>query len=310
MKTIMRPLVGALVLIALFVLLFGVFVVREGQSAIILRLGKIRGTGSSAVLGPGLHFKIPLVDSLRVFDRRLQQLANSTSGALTVVTSEQTYLVVEYFARWRISDPVKFYTSTGGSIAWADSLLEQRMNDVVRAGYGRRTSDEAVSTDRPDMTRMMREQADVIGQDLGIHVSDVRIRQITLPGDVIQSVFERMSSERKQFAAAKRAEGRQKSEEIRADADQQATVIRAKAVAEGAALRAKGDEEAARMYAAAYSSNSEFYAFYRSLEAYRKSFSGGRDVLVLQPNGQFFKYFHGSAQALVNLSHPTSRGRT
>lgn len=274
--------------------LSGFFVVQEGQSAIVLRLGQITGGESGAVRGPGLHYCLPFIDSVRRFDRRLQQLVNSASGALTVVTSEQTYLVVDYFARWQITDPVRFYTSTGGSIPWAESLLEQRLNDVVRAEYGRRTSDEAISTGRSAMTAMFREQANAIGKDLGIRVKDVRIEQITLPKDVVNSVFDRMASERRQFAAARRAEGMEKAEAIRAEADQQVAVIKARAQSEGAALRAKGEEEAARIYATAYGSHPDFYVFWRSLEAYRKSFSGKGDILVLQPDGQFFNQFHGS----------------
>ena len=292
----LKPLAGVLVAVLLLLAMTGFFVVREGQSAIVLRLGKITGNGASAIVGPGLHFRMPLIDTVRLFDRRLQQLANSASGSLTVMTSEQTYLVVDYFARWRIDNPVQFYTSTGGSITWAESLLEQRLNDVVRAEYGRRTSDEAISTGRPAMTAMFRDQADEIGKDLGIHVSDVRIEQITLPKDVVESVFDRMASERRQFASAKRAEGMEKAEAIRATADQQVTVIKAQAVADGAALRAKGDEEAARIYASAYNGNRDFYAFYRSLEAYRNSFPGGKDIRVLQPNGQFFGQFHGNTK--------------
>lgn len=273
--------------------LSGFYEVQEGQSAIVLRLGQITGGESKAVRGPGLHYRVPFIDSVRWFDRRLQQLANSASGALTVVTSEQTYLVVDYFARWEIRDPVRFYTSTGGSIPWAESLLEQRLNDVVRAEYGRRTSDEAISTGRSSMTAMFREQADVIGKDLGIRVSDVRIDEITLPKDVINSVFDRMASERRQFAAARRAEGMEKAEVIRAEADQQVVVIKARAESEGAALRAKGEEASARIYATAYGSNQDFYAFWRSLEAYRKSFTGQGDILVLQPDGKFFNQFHG-----------------
>lgn len=300
MRTYFGPLLAVFLLGAVLFTFSSFFVVQEGRSAIVLRLGKVRGVGDHAVLGPGLHFKIPVIDRVRAFDRRLQQISNTASGSLTVVTREQTYLVVDYFARWRISNPVQFYKSTGGSVAWAESLLEQRLNDVVRAEYGRRTSDVAVSTGRAEMTKVLREQADVLGRDMGIHVTDVRIQQITLPKDVIDSVFKRMASERKQFAAARRAEGVEKSEEIRAGADQQATVIRARAEAQGAAMRAKGDEQAARLYAAAYGSNGEFYQFYRSVEAYKNSFAGsGQDMLVLQPQGQFFRYFHGAQAAAL-----------
>lgn len=282
-----------IVVFLFFVGIFSAFTVSEGESALILRLGKIvsQSDKQPRVLGPGLHFKIPFIDTVRIFDMRLQELTTSTSKPLTIVTKEQTYLVVEYFAKWRINNLAKFYTSTGGSVSWAETLLEQRLNDIVRAEYGRRTSSQAIS-DRTSMMTSIRELADNVGKDQGINVIDVRIQQITLPKDVIDSVFKRMETERKQFAEAKRAEGIEKSEEIRALADQKVTVIKAQALMQGAAARAKGDFDAAQVYSSAYSANPDFYAFYRSLEAYQNSFAHKSDVLVLKPEGQFFSYFH------------------
>lgn len=282
----------------LFFLTFSAFIVREGQSALILRLGKIVNEKGDlpSVQGPGLHFKIPFVDHVRMFDMRTQELATPSSNPLTVVTKEQTYLLVEYFAKWRIDNLSKFYTSTGGSVSWAETLLEQRINDIVRAEYGRRTSNQAISEDRANMMTAIREEANHIGRDQGINVMDVRIQQITLPKDVMDSVFKRMATERKQFAEAKRAEGAEKSEEIRALADQRVTVIKAEALMQGASIRAKGDLEAAQIYANAFNVNPKFYAFYRTLEAYEKSFRHKSDVLVLKPDGEFFNYFHGSSK--------------
>lgn len=288
-------IIGVLVL---FLLTFSVFIVREGQGALILRLGKIVSAKGDvpAVQGPGLHFKIPFVDYVRMFDMRTQELATPSSNPLTVVTKEQTYLLVEYFAKWRIDNLSKFYTSTGGSVSWAETLLEQRINDIVRAEYGRRTSNQAISEDRANMMTAIREEANHIGRDQGINVMDVRIQQITLPKDVMDSVFKRMATERKQFAEAKRAEGIEKSEEIRALADQRVTVIKAEALMQGAAIRAKGDLEAAQIYANAFNVNPKFYAFYRTLEAYEKSFRRKNDILVLKPEGEFFNYFHSSSK--------------
>lgn len=284
------------IVLLLFVGMLGIFTVNEGEGALILRLGKIVSHSKNKqvdILGPGLHFKIPFVDSVRVFDMRMQELTTSTANPLTVVTKEQTYLVVEYFAKWHINNLAKFYTSTGGSIAWAEKLLEQRLNDIVRAEYGKRTSDQAISADRANMMAAIREQADNVGREQGINVIDVRIQQITLSKDVMDSVFKRMATERKQFAEAKRAEGLEKSEEIKALADQKVTVIKAQALMQGASVRAKGDADAAQIYAAAYNSDPSFYAFYRSLQAYESSFAGKSDILVLKPEGQFFNYFHG-----------------
>ncbi len=291
----------AAVFIFSFVLIFSgaIFTVKEGQSALILRLGKIAGMEKgkdadlSVVLQPGLHLKLPFIDQVRFFDTRMQQIATSSKQLLTVVTKEQTYLVVDYFARWRIIDPIKFYISTGGSVVRADTLLEQRLNDIVRAEYGKRTSNEAISTGRAAMMLAIQEQAASVGKDLGVSVTDVRIRQITLPSDVMGSVFRRMATERRQFAEAKRAEGIEKAEEIKSLADQQVTVIKAKALAEGAMRRAQGDQEAAMIYAKSYRTNRDFYAFYRSLLAYQHSFADKKDILLLKPDGQFFNYFHG-----------------
>ncbi len=285
------------ILVILAVFASSLYIVNEGESALVLRLGKIVSEGSQkmpALQKPGLHFKIPFIDQVRIFDMRMQELATPADAPLTVVTKEQTYLLVEYFAKWRINNLTKFFTSTGGSVNWAETLLEQRINDIVRAEYGRRTSNQAISFDRQNMMAAIREQANHIGQDQGISVIDVRIQQITLPKDVMDSVFKRMAAERTQFAEAKRAEGSEKSEEIRALADQKVTVIKAQALMKGATIRAKGDQQAAQIYANAYKVDPNFYAFYRSLEAYQKSFKSKNDLLILNPEGQFFKYFHGT----------------
>jgi membrane protease subunit HflC len=282
--------------VLLLIISLSLFTVNEGEHALLLRLGKIVSDGSSdtpLMFGPGLHLKAPVLDHVRIFDTRMQQLATPASQPLVVVTKEQTYLQVEYFAKWRISDLPKFYTSTSGSVSWAENLLEQRINDIVRAEYGKRTSDEAVSTDRANMMASIREQANNIGKDQGIQVLDLQIQQITLPPQIMDSVFKRMAAERKQFAEAKRAEGVEKSEEIKALADQKVTVIKATALMQAASVRAQGDQQAADIFAKAYSADPSFYAFYRSLEAYGKSFRKKSDILVLKPEGQFFNYFHG-----------------
>lgn len=284
------------VVVVLFIGLLSAYTVNESESALVLRLGKIvtrSGGDAPKVLHAGLHFKVPLLDHVRIFDTRMQELATPAAQPLTIVTKEQTYLLVAYFAKWRITNLAKFYTSTGGSISWAETLLEQGLNDIVRAEYGKRSSDQAIS-DRSNLMAAIKEQANGIGKDQGITVVDVRIQQITLPKDVMGSVFKRMATERKQFAEAKRAEGIEKSEGIKALADQKVTVIKATALMQAAAIRAKGDQEAAENYGKTYSADPKFYAFYRSLEAYENSFKRKRDVLVLKPEGQFFRYFHSS----------------
>lgn len=286
---------GALILLVLGLL--SLFTINEGETAFVLRLGKIVSNSSTQqplIMLPGLHSKIPFIDQVRIFDARMQQLSTPVSQPLTVVSKEQTYLVVEYFAKWRINNLAKFYTSTGGSINGAETLLEQKINDIVRAEYGKRTSDQAISSDRENMMAAIKQRASTIGKLQGIEVIDVRIQQVTLPRDVMDSVFKRMAAERKQFAEAKRAEGVEKSMEIKALADQKVTVIKAQALMQAAAVRAKGDQQAAEMYANAYNADKSFYVFYRSLEAYEKSFNRKQDILVLKPEGQFFNYFHNA----------------
>jgi modulator of FtsH protease HflC len=306
MMSPVKMIAGISVAIILLFLSVSAFIVNEGESALVLRLGKIvSDDGQPAVYLPGLHFRTPFIEHTRIFDARMQQLATEESQPLVVVTKEQTYLAVEYFAKWRISDLPKFYTSTGGSISWAETLLEQRINDVVRAEFGKHTSEQAVSTDRANMMAAIKDQANNIGKDQGIQVLDVQIQQITLPKDVMDSVFKRMATERKQFAEAKRAEGIEKSEEIKALADQKATVIKAEAQMHAAAVRAQGDQQAAEIFAKAYGADPKFYSFFRSMEAYTKSFHQKSDFLVLKPEGQFFNYFHtmsaqgAAAQATV-----------
>jgi membrane protease subunit HflC len=301
-------IITALVVAGLLLLcMLTAFTVNQGESALVLRLGKIVSNGdhTADVSLPGLHFKLPFIDHVRIFDTRMQQLATPSLQPLVVVTKEQTYLLVEYFAKWRIIDLPRFYTSTSGSISWAENLLEQRINDIVRAEYGKRTSDEAVSTDRTNMMTAIKDQANGIGKNQGIEVIDVQIQQITLPQEIMDSVFKRMATERKQFAEAKRAEGLEKSEEIKALADQKATVIKAEALLRGAQARALGDQQAALVFAKAFSADPKFYSFYRSLEAYTQSFHSKNDFLILKPDGQFFNYFHGmGAQAAAVAANP------
>jgi len=283
----------ACVAIFLVVSVLSVFTVTEGESALLLRLGNIvSDRGVTRVFSPGMHYKIPFLDTVRIFDMRVQELATPAAQPLTVVTKEQTYLLVEYFAKWRIEDLPRFYKSTGGSVIRAETLLEQRLNDIVRAEYGKRSSNQAISVDRAQMMQAIKELASTVGQDQGLRVIDVRIQQITLPKDVLDSVFTRMAAERKQFAEAKRAEGWQKAEVIKAFADQRVTIIKAEALKQGAEIRARGDLAAANIFAKAYNSDPVFYAFYRSLEAYLNSFNHKNDILVVKPDGQFFNYFH------------------
>lgn len=293
--------------ILIFIILVGTncfYTVSEGERALVLRLGKIveDESGEPQVIHPGLHFKLPLVDQVRNFDVRVQELATLSDKPLTVVTKEQTNLIVEYFAKWKITDLAKFYMRADhGNVAWAENLLSVQIDGIVRNEYGKRTSDEAISSGRAAMVASIGEQANQAGKEQGVGVIDVQIREVLLPKDVLDSVFKRMATERQQFAEAKRAKGQEKAEEIKAYADQQVAVIKAEAAKQAAAIRAQGEQEAANIYSVAYGQHPQFYRLYQTLEAYKNSFSQKGDVLVLKPEGQFFQFFHS-----IPTSHDTS----
>lgn len=279
------------------VIIFGVvasslFVVRQGQEAFVLQLGKIKTDkqGSAQIYGPGLHFKLPIINTAKVFDTRLNGFS---SDEFSVITAKQTFLEVEYYVKWRIQDLAVYYKRTGGLPQQAVRLMEPKINDVIRAQFGKQNSDKIISINRKTiMADVLEEARATILQEYGIKIIDVRLQSAKLPSRVLKSVFNRMASERKQFANNKRAEGTKVSESIKAQADQDVVVIKAKASREAAILRAKGDKEAAGIYAKAYSQDPEFYAFYRSLKAYQDTFNQKDDIVVLSPNSQFFDYFN------------------
>lgn len=283
----------AVFILFVIVLASGLFVVQEGEKALVLVLGDLKeSSGSVVVYEPGLHFKIPFITSARKFDARTQGF---NSGSFSALTSKQTFLEVSYYVKWRISDVSLYYKRTSGSIVKAVSLMEPKINDIVRAQFGKHTSNEIISTERTSIMDQVRIQSKKqIESEYGIHIIDVRLQFVKLPARVLKSVFSRMASERKQFANNKRAEGLKAAESVRAKADQQVVVIQAQANKQAALIKAKGEEKAAKIYADAYSKNEKFYSLYRSLEAYRKSFGAGQDMLVLSPEGEFFNYFNNA----------------
>jgi len=279
-------------LIALFVFFSTVFTVPEGKRAILTRLGDIvteSGTDKAKVLSPGIHFKLPIIYTAVYFDIRLQNLDVESSR---ILTAEQKYLLVDYYAKWRIEDIPLYYTRTGGYSIRAQNLLKQKINDALRAAFGKRTIREVVSDDRLEIMENLQKKANESAQSLGISVIDVRIRGIDLPQGVREAVFKRMSTEREQVATRLRAQGMASAEAIRADADAKVEVNIAKAKAEAQQLRASGDGEAADIYTKAYSQNAKFYSFYRSLLAYQHVFKDKNTIMVLKPDGEFFKYFN------------------
>ncbi|MCL6619687.1 MAG: protease modulator HflC [Thermomonas hydrothermalis] len=275
----------ATVVAALILLMGSVFVVSEGHTAIVLNLGRVSRTN----LGPGLHFKWPLVESARIFDQRLQVLPAEPERYLT---SERKDVSVDFFAIGQIMDARAFYRATSGDESAAVDRLAPIIKDALRNEINARTLQQAVSGDR---TEIVKSQLSVINRGaatLGIRILDLRIKQLDLPTDsrVIDDVYNRMRAQRQQVASRLRAEGAEQANEIRAAADRDQQVILAEAERDAQKLRGEGDAEAARIYAEAASRDPGFYAFQRSLEAYRKAFSKGDGVIVLDRNDPFLQY--------------------
>lgn len=279
------PMWAAVAVAALFALMGSIFVVQEGHSAIVLKLGRIARTD----IGPGLHFKLPLVETARVFDRRLQVLPAEPERYLT---SERKDVSVDFFALGRIENLRAFYQATGGDERVAIERLAPIIKDALRNEINSRTLSEVVSGDR---TAIIGQQLDAINRGaatLGISIADLRIKQIDLPTDsqVIRDVYRRMSAQRQQVASRLRAEGEEQAQQIRADADRDRSVIVAEAERDAQQLRGQGDAEATRLYGEAARRDPSFYAFQRSLEAYRASFADGQSVIVLDRDDPFLQY--------------------
>ena len=282
----MKASTWASIAVAVLLLLLGsVFVVREGQTAIVLNLGKVVRVD----LPPGLHFKVPLIESARIFDRRLQVLDAEPERYLT---SERKDVSVDFFALGLIENASVFFRATGGDESIAIQRLAPIIKDALRNEINQRTLQQVVSSDR---VQVIRDQLAAINEGastVGIRIVDLRIKQIDLPtdSDVIGQVYRRMRAQRQQVASRLRAEGEEQANEIRAGADRDQQVILAEAERDAQKLRGEGDAEAARIYADAANRDPSFYAFQRSLEAYRRAFSGGESVIVLERNDPFLQY--------------------
>ncbi len=267
------------------------FTVEQGHEGLLLYLGKIQtnsDTQQAVIKSPGLHFKWPLLNDVLIFDIRLQTLDIQSSR---IVTEEKKDVIVDYYVKWRITAPALYYTRTGGDQLRAETLLEQQLNDTLRAEFGKRTIQEVVSDDRSAIMNRLKMQADISAQKLGIQVIDVRIKRIDLPPEVSSAVYERMRAERERVATEHRAQGRAQGEAVRAQADANATVTVATAKEQAAQIRAQANAVAGQIYSDAYGKNADFYAFYRSLLAYQETFNSKSDILVLRPDSQFFTYF-------------------
>ncbi len=280
-KTLAAIIVGGLVLI---LGLFSVFIVDEREKVILLRLGKIQSTDFDA----GLHFKIPFINNVRKFDGRILTMDAEPESFLT---AEKKNVLVDAFVKWRIDDVAKYYTTMRGSEREANLRLSQIVINGLRDEFGKRTIKELVSGDRADIMSILTKTTGDGVAEFGMVVVDVRIKRIDLKGDISVAVFQRMEAERTRVAKELRSQGAEAKERIQADADRQTTVIVANAYSEAEQLRGNGDAEASEIYAQAYQKNPEFYAFYRSLGAYRRSFANKQDLMVFQPDSEFFNYF-------------------
>jgi len=280
-RTVFTILLAALVLL---VVSNSVYIIKETQRGVLLQFGEV----VEPDLKPGLHFKIPFVNNVRKFDGRLLTV---DSQAERFFTQEQKALMVDSYAKFRVADTAKFYTATNGEETRAMALLAQRINNGLRNGVAVRTIQEVVSGERDLLMQEITEELNTVAQkELGVEVVDVRVKQIDLPQDVSESVYRRMNAEREKEAREHRSQGQELAEGIRAAADREVTVIQANAYRDSELIRGEGDAEATRIYAEAFNQDPEFYAFTRSLKAYRDSFQGSGDLLLLEPDSQFFRY--------------------
>ena len=264
------------------------FTVNERELAIKLQLGKI--VQSDYV--PGLHWKIPMVQNIHKFPRRILTIEDSPDR---VFTAEKKALKVDFFVKWRVIDPVRFYTSTGGNLAFADARLSEIIKNAVVTEFGKRSVREAISAERAELMRDMLVTATTTSEDLGVELVDFRVKQVELMDEVKNAVYAQMNEERARIAQELRAEGRAEAERIRAEADRARTIILADANRDSEKTRGEGDAKAAEIYASAYNKDPEFYAFYRSINAYKRSVGKSNDLLVLDPDNEFFRYLNQSS---------------
>ncbi|OOR99589.1 protease modulator HflC [Haemophilus paracuniculus] len=289
MRKLLLPLVAALALVVVSCLT----IVPEGYRGIMLRFNKVQrdDAGKVVVYSPGLHFKAPFIDSLKVLDARIQILGDQEDRFVTV---EKKDLLVDSYVKWRISDFGQFYTATGGDYQKASDLLRRKVGDRLRSEIGSRTIKDIVSGSRGELMAGAQKALNA-GEDgaekLGIEVVDVRVKQINLPNEVSSSIYQRMRAERDAVAREHRSQGQEKAEMIRAEVDKKVVLIEANATKTAEELRGAGDAEAAKIYADAFSKDPEFYSFVRSLKAYEASFSQDQNnMMLLKPDSEFFRF--------------------
>lgn len=262
-----------------------IFVVNQWETALKLRLGEI----IDADYEPGLHFKLPIVNNVVKFDARIQMLDTRPER---FITAEKKFVIVDSYAKWRIANVAQFYRSTGGSSIVTSRLLSERINTALRDEFGIRTIQEVISGDRALIMQLLSENADEQASAIGVEIVDVRVKRIDFPTEVSSSIFDRMRTERERVARELRAQGAEEAEKIRADAERQRTEILAEAYRDSEVIRGEGEAIAAETYAKAFNRNSEFYAFWRSLTAYRDVFDNGSDIMLLEPDSEFFQFMN------------------
>ena len=282
MGKLSRVLVSIIVLLILLSL--STFTVDQREFALVFRLGEI----VSVKKEPGLYFKTPIVENVKFFDKRI--LTYESEQPDRFITSEKKNVLVDSYIKWRIMDPSKYYVSVNGDERQAERRITQTVNDGLRAEFGKRTIQEVVSGQRSEIMGILQERADSESRLIGVEILDVRLRRVDLPEEVSQSVYQRMNAERKSVANELRSQGFADSEKIRAVAEKERDIIITEAYKDAQKIKGEGDASASRIYADAFSKNQDFYDFFRSLEAYRKSFKGKDDILVLDPNSDFFKF--------------------
>jgi len=273
--------------LAFVILGLSAFTVDERELAIKLQLGQVVKSSYE----PGLHFKWPVVQNVRKFPRRILTISDRPDR---IFTAENEAVQVDFFVKFRIADPVRYYTSTGGVLSAANGRLSEIVKNAIVTEFGKRSVREAISVERAELMRDMRSTAAAASEDLGVSLIDFRVKQVEFMDEVRDSVYRQMAAERKRIAAERRAEGQAGAEEKRAAADRTRTVILADAYRDGQIIKGEGDAKAAEIYANAYTKDPEFYAFYRSIDAYRKSVGKSGDVLILDPNNEFFRYLNQS----------------
>ena len=274
--------------LALFIGTNALYVIKETERAVLLQFGEVVNPS----IQPGLHVKIPFVNNVRKFDGRILTVDSQPERFFT---QEKKALIVDSYAKFRVSDTSKFYTATNGEEARAMGLLAQRINDGLRNQVAVRTIQEVVSGERDQLMADLAVQLNAVAlAELGVELVDVRVKQIDLPPDVSESVYRRMNAEREKEAREHRSQGQELAEGIRAAADREVTVLKANAYRDAELIRGEGDATATGIYAAAFNQDPEFYSFTRSLRAYQDSFQGNGDIMLIQPDSEFFRYLKDS----------------